>query len=102
MNGESEVVGEVNDRVDKLVEEIDRAIGLIEGLRTENSTLKQQCRTLQDQVSQDEKLIAEIRSERDELHSTYEENASLIEHRGEIQDKIEAMLKRLNSLNVVT
>ncbi len=102
MNGESEVVGEVNDRVDKLVEEIDRAIELIEGLRTENSTLRQQCRTLQDQVSQDEKLIAEIKSERDELHSTYEKNASLIEHRGEIQDKIEAMLKRLNSLNVVT
>jgi len=99
MNVETEVEGAVNERVDRLVMEIDRAIGLIERLRRENAELKHQQQGLQEKVAQQEHDFAALRDDRDRLQTIYEENVALIEKKGEIRQKIEAMLSRLDAVN---
>jgi predicted nuclease with TOPRIM domain len=94
--------GEVNAGVDRLVSEIDRAVHIIENLRRESAELKQQCKTLQANVSRLEGDLSELRIDRERLQRIYNENASLIDNKAEIQNKIEAMLSRLDVLNQET
>ena len=98
--------GTVKEGVDRLVAEIDRAVGTIERLRREVAELDQGCRELQAKVDAQEKVLGEsvaerdrLRADRDRLHELYEENASLIDNRGEIHRKIEEMLSRLDTVN---
>ena len=99
MNVETGVEGAVNEGVDRLVMEIDRAVDLIERLRRENAELKQERQGLQGKVAQQERDLAALRDDRDRLQMIYEENAALIEKKGEIRQKIEAMLSRLDAVN---
>lgn len=99
MEAETQVDGEVHEGVDRLVAEIDRAVGLIESLRRENSELKQQRQALQAEVTRLEEELSGLRSDRDRLQHIYDENASLIHNKAEIQNKIEVMLSRLDALN---
>ena len=91
--------GEVNEGVDRLVAEIDRAVGLIEQLRHEIAELKQQRQVLQSDVTRLEGELSELRTDRERLQRIYNENASLIENKSQIRTKIEAMLSRLDTLN---
>jgi predicted nuclease with TOPRIM domain len=91
--------GAVNEGVDRLVAEIDRAVTIIEGLRHENAELKQQRQALLSDVSKLEEDLLELRNDRDRLQGIYDDNVSLIDNKAEIQNKIEAMLQRLDSLN---
>ena len=99
MDVETQAGGEVNAGVDRLVAEIDRAVGLIEHLRRENAELKQQRQSLQGDVTRLEGELSELRADRDRLQDIYDDNASLIENRTEIKNKIGAMLSRLDALN---
>ena len=80
--------------------EIDRAVNLIERLRRENGDLKQQCKELQEKVERGEADLSGLQSERNRLQKIYEENAPLIEKKGEIQSKIEGMLSRLDAIGI--
>lgn len=91
--------GAVNEGVDRLVAEIDRAVAIIEGLRHENVELKQQRQALLSDVSRLEEDLVALRNDRDRLQGIYDDNVSLIDNKAEIQNKIEAMLQRLDSLN---
>ncbi len=99
MDAETAVEGAVNEGVDRLVMEIDRAVDLIERLRRENAELKQKQQGLQGKVAQQESDLVALRDDRDRLQMIYEENAALIEKKGEIREKIEAMLSRLDAVN---
>ena len=99
MAAEKQVDGQVHEGVDRLVSEIDRAVGLIERLRHENSELTQQCLALRSEVTGLEDGLVTLRADRDRLQKVYEENAVLIENKSEIQNKIEVMLLRLDALN---
>ena len=91
--------GAVNEGVDRLVAEIDRAVAIIEGLRHENAELKQQRKSLQSDITRLEEDMVALLSDRDRLQGIYDDNVSLIDNKAEIQKKIEAMLQRLDSLN---
>lgn len=99
MDAETQVGGEVHEGVDRLVAEIDRAVGLIEQLRRENAELKQQRQALQSEVTRLEDVVVTIRSDRDRLQQVYNDNETLINNKSEIQNKIEVMLSRLDTLN---
>lgn len=99
MDAEMQVDGEVHEGVDRLVAEIDRAVGLIEQLRRENGELKQQRQALQAEVTRLEDVVVTVRSDRDRLQQVYNDNATLISNKSEIQNKIEVMLSRLDALN---
>ena len=99
MDAETQVDGEVHEGVDRLVAEIDRAVGLIEQLRRENAELKQQRQALQSEVTRLEDVVVTVRSDRDRLQQVYDDNATLINNKSEIQNKIEVMLSRLDALN---
>ena len=100
MNTELQAGEVVSEGVERLMAEIDRAVNLIERLRRENGDLKQQCKGLQEKGERQEADLARLRSERDRLQKIYEENASLIEKKGDIQSKIEGMLARLNAIDI--
>ena len=85
--------------VDRLVAEIDRAVTIIEDLRHENAELKQQRQALLSDVSRLEEDLVALGNDRDRLQGIYDNNVSLIDNKAEIQNKIEAMLQRLDSLN---
>lgn len=99
MDAETQVDGEVHEGVDRLVAEIDRAVGLIEQLRREKSELAHQRQALQSEVTRLEEELVAARSDRDRLQHVYDENATLINNKSEIQNKIEVMLSRLDALN---
>ena len=99
MEAETQVDGDVHEGVDRLVAEIDRAVGLIERLRRENAELTQQRQALQSEVTRLENELVASRSDRDRLQKVYDENAVLINNKVEIQNKIEVMLSRLDALN---
>ena len=99
MDAETQVDGDVHEGVDRLVAEIDRAVGLIERLRRDNAELSQQRQALQSEVTRLENELVASRSDRDRLQQVYDENAALINNKVEIQNKIEVMLSRLDALN---
>ncbi|MGA1197617.1 MAG: hypothetical protein ACO36I_14090 [Candidatus Latescibacterota bacterium] len=99
MDAETQVDGDVHEGVDRLVAEIDRAVGLIERLRRDNAELTQQRQALQSEVTRLENELVASRSDRDRLQQVYDENAALINNKVEIQNKIEVMLSRLDALN---
>ena len=99
MEAEKQVDGDVHEGVDRLVAEIDRAVGLIERLRRDNAELAQQRQALQSEVTRLESELVASRSDRDRLQQVYDENAALINNKVEIQNKIEVMLSRLDALN---
>ena len=90
---------EVQQGVGRLEAEIDRAVGLSERLRREQYELENHRKEFQDQFAQPARDLTELRNERDRLQKVYEDNASLIDHREEIQLKIETMLSRLDAVN---
>ena len=92
--------GDVNEGVDRLVSEIDRAVGLIEHLRRENTELKQQRGALEETVAQQKGELEALCQDRDRLQQIYNDHAVLIAHKQDIQDKVEAMLHRLESLGL--
>ncbi|MFT5366897.1 MAG: putative nuclease with TOPRIM domain [Candidatus Latescibacterota bacterium] len=99
MEAETQVEGDVHEGVDRLVAEIDRAVGLIERLRRDNAELTQQRQALQSEVTRLEEGLVTLRSDRDRLQQIYDDNAVLIHNKSEIQSKIEVMLSRLDALN---
>ena len=100
MDAETQTEEEVHAGVDRLVAEIDRAVGLIESLRRENADLRRRCEELTQRVQQQESALGELRGDRDRLQRIYEDNAALIEKKGDIKSKIETMLSRLDSVAV--
>jgi chromosome segregation ATPase len=107
MEADPQGEGAVKEGVDRLVAEIDRAVGTIERLRREAAVLEQRCQELQAKVDGQEKALGEsevererLRADRDRLQKLYEQNASLIDNRGEIESKIEEMLSRLDTVNL--
>ena len=98
---EAEVLAEkeTSEGIDRLVTEIDRAVELIEKLRQEKDSLSRRCEELQGQLGRKEQESSALQSERDELQSVHEENASLIRNKEEAQLKIEAMLSCLDDVN---
>jgi predicted RNase H-like nuclease (RuvC/YqgF family) len=101
---ETEVLAETEtrDEIDRLVVEIERAIALIERLRRDNGKLSRRCEELQTQLEKSAWESSIVRTERDELKTVCEENASLIRNKHEIELKIEAMLSRLDDVNLDT
>jgi chromosome segregation ATPase len=99
MEAEKQVDGEVHEGVNRLVAEIDRAVGLIERLRRQNAEMKQQRDALKSEVTRLETEQLSLCSDRDRLQQLYSDNAVLIENKGEIKHKIEVMLSRLDALN---
>jgi FtsZ-binding cell division protein ZapB len=98
MNSETAVEEAVQVGVDRLESEIERAVGLIDRLRQENRELRQKAQRSEEQAGRHEQDLNDARAERDRLQKVYEENASLIERKGEIQRKIETMLSRLDGV----
>ncbi len=92
--------GAVAKGVDRLVEAINNAVATIEDLRRENAELKQQSQALQSDISRLEEERVDLCDERDRLQDIYNDNVLLIDNKAEILDKVEAMLQRLNSLNL--
>lgn len=98
MNPETAVDEAVQAGVDRLESEIERAVGLIDRLRRENRELNEKVEQLAQQSVEREQQLTNARSEQDRLQKVYDENASLIERKGEIQRKIETMLSRLDGV----
>ena len=92
--------GAVAEGVDRLVDAINNAVATIEDLRRENAELKQQGQALQSDISRLEEERVALCNERDRLQDIYNDNMLLIDNKAEILDKVEAMLQRLNSLNL--
>lgn len=101
---EAEVLSETEtrDEIDRLIAEIERAIALIERLRRDNGKLSRRCEELQAQLERSAWESSIVRTERDKLKTAYEENASLIRNKQEIERRIEAMLSRLDEVNLET
>jgi predicted RNase H-like nuclease (RuvC/YqgF family) len=96
---EANVEGVANEGVDRLVNEIEKAVVLIGQLRNQAAELGQKNKDLQSALADRDRELSDLRSERDRLQAIYNENASLIDHKEEIQRKIEAMLSRLDTVN---
>ena len=96
---EANVEGVVNAGVDRLVNEIEKAVTLIEQLRIQAAELGEKNWSLQAALEGRDKELSDLRAERDWLQAVYNENASLIDHKEEIQRKIETMLSRLDTVN---
>lgn len=89
----------VFEQLDHLISEIDRAVGIIRQLRQQNAELNERNRELQERLENKGQAISGLREERERLRSIYDDNASLIENKEEIQRKIETMISRLDSVN---
>ena len=90
---------EVNEGIDRLQTEIDRAVALIDQLRNANADLTTQKQALEERLQQNERDVTETRADRDRLQKLYDENASLIDNREAIQGKIEQMISRLDAVH---
>ena len=89
----------VSDRLDLLIGEIDRAVDIIRQLREEIAGLEQRNGELRQQLEDKDQVINGLQADRERLRSIYDNNASLIENKEEIQRKIETMISRLDSVN---
>lgn len=89
----------VSAQLDHLINEIDRAVGIIGQLRQQTAELNERNRELQELLESKDQEISGLQAERERLRSIYDSNASLIENKEEIQRKIEAMISRLDSVN---
>jgi len=98
MNADVQAEGAVQEGVDRLVGEVERAVTLIEQLRREKSELTEKTRQLDARLEQQARELSEVRSERDKLKALYTENAALIDNKEAIQGKIESMLTRLDAI----
>lgn len=100
MSAERQGEAEVSENVDRLLGEIDRAIGLIGQLREDNAALKEAKVSLEARLSDQTRELESVRNDRDRLQGVYDDNAVLIENKSEIQGKIEQMLDRLDAVHV--
>ena len=89
----------VSDQLDLLIGEIDRAVDIIRQLREEIAGLEQRNGELRQQLEDKDQVINGLQADRERLRSIYDNNASLIENKEEIQRKIETMISRLDSVN---
>ncbi len=85
--------------VDRLLGEIDRAVSRIENLSRQVEDLRQRNQDLQGKVEHQDRELTQFREDRDRLQNIYNENASIIDNREDIQRKIDEMLSRLNAVN---
>lgn len=99
MDAEVKADSEVNEGIDRLNGQIDRAVILIDQLRQANADLGTQKQALEERLQQAERDLTEARSDRDRLQKLYDDNASLIDNREAIQGKIEQMISRLDAVN---
>jgi len=99
MTADVQAESDVQEGVDRLVEEIDRAVGVVERLRVEKDELNERVRQLEGRLEQQAAELTEARSERERFQRIVDENSSLIENRGAIQSKIDSMLSRLDALH---
>ncbi|HAA73838.1 TPA: hypothetical protein DCE37_01805 [Candidatus Latescibacteria bacterium] len=97
MDAEVRAENEVNEGIDRLNAQIDRAVTLIDQLRNANSDLATQKQALEERLQQSERDLTEARADRDRLQQLYEDNASLIDNKEAIQGKIEQMISRLDT-----
>ncbi len=88
---------EVNEGIDRLNAQIDRAVALIDQLRGTNADLITQKQSLEERLHQSERDITEAKADRDRLQKLYEDNASLIDNKDVIQEKIEQMISHLGA-----
>ena len=100
MSAERQGEAEVSENVDRLLGEIDRAIGLIGQLREDNAALKEAKASLEARLNDQTRELESVRNDRDRLQGVYDDNAVLIENKSEIQGKIEQMLDRLDAVHV--
>ncbi|MDE2997896.1 MAG: hypothetical protein OXU79_02330 [Gemmatimonadota bacterium] len=89
----------VSDQLDLLFAEINRAVGIIGRLREQIAGLEQRNGELRQRLEEQDQVINGLQAERERLRSIYDNNASLIENKEEIQRKIETMISRLDSVN---
>ncbi|MBK34078.1 MAG: hypothetical protein CME26_00940 [Gemmatimonadetes bacterium] len=99
MSADSQAEKAVSVGIDRLLGEIDRAVALIDQLRGDNAALKQEMATLESRLAAQTQETDSLRADRDRLQRVYDDNASLIEHKGEIQSKIDQMLSRLDGVH---
>ena len=99
MDAQTQVEEVVNEGVDRLVSQIDRAVELIDKLKRESEELRTHKRQMEERHEEQQQQIAQIGADRDRLRAVLDENASLIENKAAIQQKIEAMLSRLDTVN---
>ena len=97
MDAEVKAENEVNEGIDRLNAQIDRAVTLIDQLRNANADLTTQKQALDERLRQTEQELTEVRTDRDRLQKLYEDNASLIDNKDAIQGKIEQMISRLDA-----
>jgi predicted nucleic acid-binding Zn-ribbon protein len=97
--GEGSEEQEVGLGVDRPLGEIDRAVNRIESLSHEVADLKQRNQELHGRIEHQERELAQLREDRDRLQAIYNENATIIDNKEDIQRKIDEMLSRLNAVN---
>jgi FtsZ-binding cell division protein ZapB len=88
----------VSEQLDLLIGEIDRAVDIVQQLRQEIAELEQRNQELHERLENQDHVISGLRAERERLRSIYDNNASLIENKEEIQRKLEIMISRLDSV----
>lgn len=89
----------VSDQLDLLIGEIDRAVDVIRQLREEIAGFERRNEELRQRLENQDQVINGLQADRERLRSIYDNNASLIENKEEIQRKIETMISRLDSVN---
>ncbi len=99
MDADVKVDIEVNEGIDRLHTQIDRAVALIDQLRSANADLTTQKQALEERLQQSERDATETRADRDRLQELYNDNASLIDNKEAIQGKIEQMISRLDAVH---
>ena len=97
MDAEVKAENEVNEGIDRLNAQIDRAVTLIDQLRNANADLTTQKQALDERLQQSERELTEARADRGRLQKLYDDNASLIDNKDAIQGKIEQMISRLDA-----
>ncbi len=99
MSTEVQAETAVSEGIDRLLGEIDRAVSLIDRLRGDIAALEEEKTSLESRLSAQTQENETLRTDRDRLQRVYDDNASLIEHKGEIQSKIDQMLSRLDDVH---
>lgn len=99
MSADSQAETAVSEGIDRLLGEIDRAVSLIDQLRNDKAVLNEEKASLESRLAAQTQENETLRADRDRLQRVYDDNASLIEHKGEIQSKIDQMLSRLDGVH---
>lgn len=86
------------EQIDLLATRINKAVELIEQLKTENNTLQQKCDLLQSEFDDKNSLIQQLKEENQNLRLVQNESSLGKEREEKIRNKVELMLTKLDEL----